>query len=166
MGHDVRQRVRYPRWAVLLACCCAMVLFPLSSCASDDDDEEGHEHEAGDHDDMPVGDPSGATCPTDSTGLTYDAFGKKFMTDYCVRCHSDQLKTMEARMGAPIGHDFNVEPGIRTVWQHIDQKAASGDLHTNTAMPPPADSGAKPTLEERKKLGQWLVCAYGDEDET
>jgi hypothetical protein len=162
MGHDVRQRVRHPLWAVLV-CCCALVVFPLSSCASDDDGD-GHSHD-GDHDhDNPVGQPSGATCPDDSTGLTYDEFGEQFMADYCTRCHSDQLKTVETRMGAPIGHDFNVEAGVRGVWEHIDQKAAAGELRTNDDMPPKTDSGAKPTLEERQKLGQWLVCAYGHED--
>jgi hypothetical protein len=160
MHHDGRQRVRCPLWAVL-GCCCTIALFPLSGCASDDDDGHGHSH--GPHDEEPVGDPSGATCPEDSTGLTYDAFGKQFMTDYCVRCHSDQLKTEQARMGAPFNHDFNVEAGIRTVWEHIDQKAAAGDLGVNEEMPPQTDSGPKPTLEERQKLGQWLVCAYGDE---
>lgn len=139
-----------------------MVVFSLSSCASDDDDEHGHE--AGEHDEKPVGPPSGATCPEDSTGLTYEDFGQKFMTDYCIRCHSSKLKTPQERMNAPADHDFDVEPGIRTVWEHIDQKAAAGDLNVNVAMPPPADSGRKPTLEERQKLGQWLVCAYGDEE--
>jgi uncharacterized membrane protein len=139
-----------------------MVVFPLSGCAADDDDE-GHGHEAGDHDD-PIGEPSGATCPADSAGLTYEAFGEKFMSDYCTRCHSDELKTEQARMGAPLGHDFNVEPGVRAVWEHIDQKAAAGELHVNEDMPPPAVSGPTPTLEERQKLGQWLACAYGDEE--
>jgi len=140
-----------------------MVVFPISSCASDDDDDGGHDHDGGEHD-KPVGDPSGATCPTDSSGLTYEAFGQKFMSDYCTRCHSDELKTQQARMNAPLGHDFNVEPGVSAVWEHIDQKAAAGPLHVNEDMPPPADSGAKPTLEERQKLGQWLACAYGDEE--
>jgi hypothetical protein len=162
MGHDVRQRVRYPRWAVL-GCCCALVVFPLSSCASDDDDD-GHGHEPGSHDEEPVGLPSGATCPGDSSGLTYEAFGEQFMTDYCTRCHSTELKTEQARMGAPLGHDFNVEAGIRGIWEHIDQKAAAGELGVNDDMPPKADSGAKPTVEERQKLGQWLACEYGDEE--
>jgi uncharacterized membrane protein len=139
-----------------------MLVFALSGCASDGDDD-GHDHEHGGHDE-PVGEPSGATCPQDSTGLTYEAFGQKFMADYCTRCHSDELKTEQERMGATLGHDFNVEPGIRAVWEHIDQKAAAGELHVNDAMPPPADSGAKPTLEERQKLGQWLACAYGEDE--
>lgn len=129
-----------------------------AGCGSDDDaghdDEHDGDHNDGDHDhSKAVGPPSGAECPTNST-LTYDNFGKKFFEDYCIRCHSSKLKG-DARMGAPAGHDFDSLAGIELVADHIDQKAAAGASKTNVAMPP---DNPKPTVEERKKLGEWLAC--------
>jgi len=142
-----------------------------SGCGDDDDDasdhgdhdhEDGGDHDAedgsaGDHDhdpSKPIGTPSGATCPDDNT-LTYDSFGKAFMDEYCVRCHSTQLETEVERMFAPPGHDFDVFEGILGVAEHVDQMAAAGPNKVNTMMPP---SGAKPTMEEREQLGKWLAC--------
>ena len=99
------------------------------------------------------GTPTEADCPTGST-LTWANFGQKFMTDYCTRCHASQL-TGAARHGAPSFHDFDTPSGVRAVADHIDEEAASGPAATNTAMPP---DGAKPTLEERQQLGEWLAC--------
>jgi hypothetical protein len=139
----------------------ALLIVAVGACASDDD----HDHEHGDHDhDEMVGPPSGAECPSDRTGLTYEAFGKNFMEQYCTRCHSTTLTTPAARMGATPDHDFDVLAGIRGVREHIDQMAAAGPTSTNTRMPPASDSGPKPTLEERTKLGQWLACEFGTAD--
>jgi hypothetical protein len=133
---------------------------PTFSCG-----ETGHDHSADhnadndggsapDHDAEQVGPPSGATCPSNNT-LTYDNFGKQFMTTYCTRCHSSKLTTCNERMGAPFEHDFDTYAGIVAVANHIDEMAAAGPKSTNVTMPL---NGKKPTTDERKKLGQWLAC--------
>jgi hypothetical protein len=151
--------------------CSIFALVLAASCGDDDDGD--HDDDAGDHDQdqdsgheegtagdgdhdpsKPIGTPSGATCPDGNT-LTYDTFGKPFMDKYCVRCHSTKLKTDVERMFAPPGHDFDVFEGIIGVAEHVDQYAAAGPDKVNTMMPP---SGAKPTMEEREQLGQWLAC--------
>ncbi|NVB80713.1 MAG: hypothetical protein HOV81_20120 [Kofleriaceae bacterium] len=92
-------------------------------------------------------------CPPTST-LTYASFGQPFMTSYCTRCHSSTL-TGADRMGAPAFHDFDTQIGIQQVADHVDQVAGSGPAATNESMPP---DGAKPTLDERKKLAEWIAC--------
>jgi cytochrome c5 len=98
-------------------------------------------------------DPTGATCPSESV-LTYESFGKPFMTEYCVRCHSSSVSG-GARDGAPIDHNFDTLEGIRTFAEHIDESAAAGPTHTNVNMPP---SDPRPSLDQRQKLGEWLAC--------
>lgn len=105
------------------------------------------------HDESVLGPPTQATCPPAST-LTYASFGQQLMTNYCTRCHSSSL-TGEARMGAPDFHDFDTLIGVQQVAEHIDEVAGSGPAATNEAMPP---NGAKPTLEERQKLAEWIAC--------
>ena len=108
----------------------------------------------GDHDhDDSVGPDTGATCPSNST-LTYANFGKKFVSDYCLRCHSEKV-TGSARNKAPADHNFDTLADVDLMAHHIDQKAGSGPKATNTAMPP---SDPKPTTEERKKLSEWIAC--------
>lgn len=98
--------------------------------------------------------PSGASCPTGST-LTYDNFGKLFMANYCVECHTSSLSG-SARRGAPSDHNFDTLEAIRaTEAAHIDTSAAAGPRHANTAMPP---TEPRPSLAERQKLGEWLAC--------
>jgi uncharacterized membrane protein len=99
------------------------------------------------------GPPTESTCPPAST-LTYDNFGKNFMTKYCTRCHSSEL-TGADRMGAPSFHDFDTIFGIRAVSNHIDETTAAGPAVTNKGMPPDSPS---PTLEERTQLGEWIAC--------
>ncbi len=103
--------------------------------------------------DSVFGPPTESVCPTDST-LTYENFGKGFMTQYCTRCHSSELMGAD-RQGAPSFHDFDTLYGIRAVSDHIDETTASGPAATNTGMPP--DNPA-PTLDERKQLGEWIAC--------
>lgn len=118
-----------------------LVLFSLTvACSSDEHEEE-------------EGVPTQSTCPATST-LTYDSFGKAFMEAYCTSCHS-AAKTGSLRQGAPEGHDFDTLAGILAVAEHIDEHAASGPAATNTEMPPVAP---KPSLEERRQLGEWLAC--------
>jgi uncharacterized membrane protein len=99
------------------------------------------------------GPPTEASCPQTST-LTYDNFGKNFMTKYCTRCHSSELVGAD-RMGAPSFHDFDTIFGIRAVANHIDETTASGPAATNKGMPPDSPS---PTLDERRQLGEWIAC--------
>lgn len=100
------------------------------------------------------GKPSGATCATGST-LTYDNFGKTFMTTYCVSCH-DSAKTGAARNGAPAFHDFDTLNGIKAVSNHVDEYAAAGPASVNEIMP--EGDGPFPTLAEREMLGEWIAC--------
>jgi len=103
--------------------------------------------------DSVFGDPTQSQCPDGST-ITWTNFGQKFMSDYCTRCHDSKL-TGSARQGAPSFHDFDTVFGVRAVHDHIDETTASGPASTNTSMPP---DGAKPTLEDRQKLGEWIAC--------
>lgn len=102
-----------------------------------------------------LGPSTGATCPTGST-ITYANFGMKFMTDYCTRCHSSTLEG-DARQGAPLYHDFDTQLGVQQVADHVDQTAGSGPDATNESMPFDGN-GPTPTLEERKKLAEWIAC--------
>lgn len=118
----------------------AALVLMLGACG---EDAESHD-----------GSPSGAVCPPDST-LTYESFGRKFMSDYCTRCHSSTL-TGAARNGAPSDHDFDTLEGIRaTDPAHIDEHAAAGPEQVNTAMPP---TEPRPSVAERRQLGEWLAC--------
>ncbi len=99
------------------------------------------------------GEPTGWVCPPGST-LTYDNFGRQFVTTYCVRCH-DSAKSGSARNGAPAFHDYDTVIGIRAVRDHIDQYAAAGPDAVNTGMPP---EDPRPTPAERQQLGEWLSC--------
>lgn len=98
--------------------------------------------------------PTGSVCPEGST-LTYETFGRPFMTNYCIRCHSSAL-TGSAREGAPSDHNFDTLAGIdSTAAEHIDEEAAAGPLRVNTSMPPGAPL---PSESERRQLGEWLAC--------
>ena len=105
-----------------------------------------------------------------SGDLTYDGadgFGKKFMDDYCIVCHSSTL-THSKRNGAPLFHDFDSLLGVLRTPDHIDQQAGFGPAAENSFMPPdecPTTPGGKlntsckqPTNAERRKLAQWIAC--------
>jgi uncharacterized membrane protein len=100
------------------------------------------------------GPPTGAICPT-TTPPTYADFAQPFMAAYCTRCHASTLPP-DQRHGAPTFHDFDTEFGIVAVANHIDETAAAGPAATNTSMP---FDGAQPTLDERRRLGEYLACA-------
>ena len=99
------------------------------------------------------GPPTESVCPPTST-LTYAGFGQPFMQAYCVQCHSSTLMGPD-RHGAPLLHDFDTLYGIEPFTNHIDWTTASGPAATNTAMP---TADPRPSLEERKMLGEWLAC--------
>jgi hypothetical protein len=125
--------------------------------------DEGHSHgdaagsgdEGHDHDEV-IGPLTGATCPDGGTTLTYENFGKEFMQDYCLSCHSVDSKD---RNDAPSDHNFDELIDIEGLARHIDQYAGSGPDNTNTRMPP---TDPKPTTAERKQLSEWLVCGAAE----
>lgn len=105
---------------------------------------------------MPFGPRTGASCPTPA--VTYAGFGQTFFTTYCATCHASTL-TGAARVGAPVGYDFDTIAGVRAHIVEIDQVAASGPSATNTTMP---FAGPTPSLAERQQLGQLLACGVPD----
>lgn len=90
------------------------------------------------------GEPTGSTCPTDST-LTYETFGQAFFATNCLSCHAS---------AGPESPKYDTVEQIRANADDIDRQAASGPAATNTIMP----EGASVATEERKKLGEWLAC--------
>ena len=112
--------------------------------------------------------PTGTECPDpDPMTLTYDNFGKPFMTKYCTMCHDSHL-TLSKRNGAPLYHDFDTLLGVLEVPDHIDEQAGFGPKAQNTFMPgsrcPSVPGGkldrdcAQPTSEERTNLAMWIAC--------
>jgi uncharacterized membrane protein len=99
------------------------------------------------------GESTGAACPTDNT-LTYQNFGQAFMGTYCLRCHNEAL-TGSARNDAPNDVNFNTVEQVRAESTDIDKLSGASDSVTNTEMPP---DGEMPSVEDRKKLSQWLAC--------
>jgi hypothetical protein len=149
------------RSLAMMFACGLWVAVPLVlavGCGDDSNEDHNDDHadggDHGDHEHEAVGPPSGATCsdPGAST-LTYENFGEEFFSKYCLSCHSSKVKG-EARMKAPADHNFDTYEEIELLAEHIDQKAAAG-TRTNTSMPL---TDPKPTLDERKKLGEWIAC--------
>lgn len=86
--------------------------------------------------------------------LTFENFGRAFMQSYCLRCH-DSKPSAAARQGAPSDHNFDELSDIRSFAEHIDTTAGIGPAGMNTSMP---EEEPKATLEERRKLSEWLTC--------
>jgi hypothetical protein len=120
--------------------------------------------------------PTGTTCAdpdpiTGTTTLTYDNYGRDFMTRYCINCHDSQLG-LSQRNGAPLFHDFDTLLGVLEVPDHIDQQAGWGPMAKNVLMPGAGTDGRcpsalggplnedcpMPTGEERTNLSQWIAC--------
>lgn len=114
-------------------------------CSSSEDDHHGGG--------AAVGVDTKAACPTPQTA-TYQNFGQQFMEKYCLRCHSAKVQGA-ARQGAPGDHNFDTQDEVQGTRAHIDQKAGSGPASTNTDMP---RNDPRPTLDERKKLAEWIAC--------
>ena len=107
-------------------------------------------------------------CPDPDPGtLTYDNFGREFMTKYCTWCHDSSLPRSQ-RNGAPLYHDFDTLVGVLQVPDHIDEETGFGPNAKNEFMPPdrcPSSIGGtantncpQPTAEERTKLAEWIAC--------
>jgi uncharacterized membrane protein len=82
--------------------------------------------------------------------LTYDSFGKGFMEQYCVRCHTSAKASKFARSGAPLGADFDQIDAI------LKDKGEILKYTVEKKTMPPGDP--KPAADERKKLKTWLEC--------
>jgi mono/diheme cytochrome c family protein len=112
-----------------------------------DDDDDGAGDDDGDDGDDGAGpvdagtdagrDAGGDSCAT----LTYQTFGKQFMTDYCVSCHGGaaprggfKLDTLAAVSGR--------KAGVKT-------QVLSGGMPMGNKRPSDA---------ERARLGQWIDC--------
>jgi uncharacterized membrane protein len=126
----------------------AFAFLSIVGAAGCGEDEHAHEGVA-----------TGATCPAGNT-LTYDTFGRDFMSKYCTKCHSS---TATDRHGAPADHNFDTLNQILVFADHIDLHAAAGPNGTNTLMPPAGETA--PTDAERTQLGQWLACETGSDDD-
>lgn len=118
------------------------------------DDKDGQEQAAG-HENA-----SGAECPDDST-LTYEGDIKPILTRYCNYCHSVNVPESQ-REGVP--HFFDSEADVIAHADLIDANAAAGPARTNETMPPADAASGPPSLEQRKKLGEWLACNRGSGD--
>lgn len=82
-------------------------------------------------------------CPENGSTLTYQNFGERFFTSYCVACH-----------GGPHGHSsraFNTLTLIQASRERIFTNATG----ENPPMPPGPDD---PAPEELAKLSEWLSC--------
>lgn len=101
------------------------------------------------------GSPTGAECPT-TDPPTYDSFGKPFVDEYCIACHSHDSAN---RHGAPGDQNYDSEDEILAHASDIDEQAASGPAATNTSMPDLSGPvHMAPTMAERVQLGQFLAC--------
>lgn len=85
---------------------------------------------------------AGASGDGGACALTYENFGKQFMTTYCVSCHS----------GAAAKHNVQLDTlaGVQKNKTQVKRQAV-----TTTVMP---EANPKPMSAERQKLGQWLDC--------
>jgi hypothetical protein len=91
-----------------------------------------------------AGDSTGSSCPPGST-LTYANFGKAFMQDHCLACHSTT---------GPESPKLDTLAQVQAAAGDIDRSAAAGPTTVNTYMP----EGASVDEAERRKLGEWLAC--------
>lgn len=100
------------------------------------------------------GEDTQTVCPPGGTPLTYQNFGQSFMSVYCTRCHNSALKG-SARHGAPGDLNFNTVEEVRAEADEIDKQSGASATVTNDSMPP---DGEKPSVEDRRKLSEWLAC--------
>jgi uncharacterized membrane protein len=87
-------------------------------------------------------------CPKEGTKLTYETFGRNFVTQNCQTCHGQPTSD---RKGAPEGFDFGTLEAVRDRKSRIFARAAAD----NVTMPPGPDD---PPEADRNKLAEWLAC--------
>ena len=120
--------------------------------------------------------PTGTTCDDTGQALTWENFGRDFMTRYCTNCHSHCLTTLGARNNASLYHDFDSLQGVYMIahgkTDHIDEQAGWGPKAQNNFMPGAGTDGRcpstlggpldeacpEPTSAERTQLAHWLAC--------
>lgn len=73
--------------------------------------------------------------------LTYETFGKQFMTSYCVSCHAGSAPKANLKLD--------------TLTAVAARKAGVKTQVLNGTMP---QGNKKPSQEERTKLGAWIDC--------
>jgi uncharacterized membrane protein len=128
-----------------------LIAFALTvGCGGDD----------GNGDEKPNPNASGAVCPDNST-LTYEADIEPILKRYCNYCHSVNVPEAQ-RQDVP--HFFDSEEDVLAHADLIDAAAAAGPARTNETMPPADAAGGPLSLEQRKKLGEWLACNKGSGD--
>lgn len=88
--------------------------------------------------------------------LTYDNFGKGFVTEHCAGCHSS-LVPEDHREGAPAGVDLDTYEGVLRWAARVEARAVDAEA----GMPP----GGGPSEEERALLAEWLTCTVLPEAE-
>jgi uncharacterized membrane protein len=93
-------------------------------------------------------------CPDQGTELTFEEFGRPFLEDYCLRCHS-AAQMGPFRQGAPTDHNFDTREQIVEHAEHIDTAAGAGPEITNQVMPP---DEPRPSRAERMMMSEWLAC--------
>ncbi len=91
---------------------------------------------------------------------TYENFGKAFLQEYCLRCHSVTLESDLSRLDAPLGINFDSMGQVREFESRIRLRA--GELGD---MPPRLIPGPHPSFDERIKLIEWIECGMLTEDE-
>jgi uncharacterized membrane protein len=87
-------------------------------------------------------------CPPTGTQLTYDSFGRAFMSTHCNHCHN---ASDGKRSGAPESYRFETVDDIRAHKARIFVRSAA----TNVTMPPGPDD---PPPDDRDRLAEWLAC--------
>jgi uncharacterized membrane protein len=87
-------------------------------------------------------------CPPQGTALTYDSFGRAFMSAHCNNCHN---ASEGKRSGAPESYRFDTLDDVRAHADRIFVRAAT----SNTTMPPGPED---PSADTREQLAEWLAC--------
>ena len=83
-------------------------------------------------------------------GDTWANYAQGFFAMYCTRCHSSTLSG-DARNGAPVGYDWDVESAVRARLDFIRTAVGVGNF-----MPP---SDPKPSCDERRRIVRWIDAA-------
>ncbi len=93
--------------------------------------------DAGGNDAGGGGTDAGPSCDS----LTYETFGRQFMTDYCVGCHG--------------ASNPRANLSLTSLSAIVTAKARVKSAVTGGAMP---QGTKKPSTAERERLGQWIDC--------
>jgi hypothetical protein len=83
-------------------------------------------------------------------GDTWANYAQGFFAMYCTRCHASTLSG-DARNGAPVGYDWDVEAAVRARLDFIRTAVGVGNF-----MPP---TDPKPSCDERRRIVRWIDAA-------